>query len=183
MEHYINIAILGGVSVGKSTLLNCLLGEYYSPTSYCRTTMTPQIYYESLTNIDDPHHIMQNNINLNKNNSVPANNNRQSTLLNNGLTTNRYNVPKISDFVDLHPGVGISLHDIHGLNDSVTKETHCKYVKDNFHNFDVVIFLLDICSAMNTGDQMEMLKFILTCIKTKTEEFKCETKFVVLINK
>jgi GTPase SAR1 family protein len=192
MEHYINIAILGGVSVGKSTLLNCLLGEYYSPTSYCRTTMTPQIYYESLTNIDDPEYIMQNNMKLNSDNSFPINNTtkRLSDHLSSSmfltsmfLTSTRYNVPKISDFVELHPGVGLAIHDIPGLNDSVTKETHCKYVKDNFHNFDVVIFVLDICSAMNTGDQMDMLKFILTCIRSKYEEFDCETKFIVLINK
>ena len=50
MEYYINIAILGGVSVGKSTLLNALCGEQHSDMKYKRTTMVPQIYYET-TNI------------------------------------------------------------------------------------------------------------------------------------
>lgn len=37
MNYYINVAILGGVSVGNSTLLNTLFIEQYSDMSYKRT--------------------------------------------------------------------------------------------------------------------------------------------------
>ena len=46
-RNQINVAIIGSISVGKSTLLNTIFTETYSDCKYKRTTMTPQIYYES----------------------------------------------------------------------------------------------------------------------------------------
>src|SRR5690606_16500736 len=43
----INIAIVGCVSVGKTTLLNALFGKQYSDTKLQRTTMVPQIYQQT----------------------------------------------------------------------------------------------------------------------------------------
>ena len=45
-RNQINIAILGAVSAGKSTLLNTIFANTYSHCKIKRTTMTPQIYYE-----------------------------------------------------------------------------------------------------------------------------------------
>ena len=46
-RYQINIAICGAVSAGKSTLLNSLFVSQYSDMKIKRTTMTPQVYYES----------------------------------------------------------------------------------------------------------------------------------------
>ena len=45
----INVAICGPVSAGKSTLLNSLFVASYSDMKIKRTTMTPQVYYETKT--------------------------------------------------------------------------------------------------------------------------------------
>ncbi len=42
----INIAVLGNVSSGKSTLLNSLFLEEFTSMNICRNTMIPQIYRE-----------------------------------------------------------------------------------------------------------------------------------------
>ena len=42
----INIAIIGTVSAGKSTLMNTLFTNQYSDMKIKRTTMQPQVYYE-----------------------------------------------------------------------------------------------------------------------------------------
>jgi predicted GTPase len=41
----LNIAIIGAVSAGKSTLLNALFADTYSDMKIKRTTMVPQVYY------------------------------------------------------------------------------------------------------------------------------------------
>ena len=43
-RNQINVAIVGSVSVGKSTLLNTIFAETFSDCKLKRTTMTPQIY-------------------------------------------------------------------------------------------------------------------------------------------
>ena len=43
----INIAIIGTVSSGKTTLMNSLFVNQYSDMKIKRTTMTPQVYYET----------------------------------------------------------------------------------------------------------------------------------------
>ena len=45
-RNQINIALVGAVSAGKSTLLNTIFAKTYSHCKIKRTTMTPQIYYE-----------------------------------------------------------------------------------------------------------------------------------------
>ena len=47
-RNQINIAILGAVSAGKSTLLNSVFSETYSQCKIIRTTMVPQVYYEGV---------------------------------------------------------------------------------------------------------------------------------------
>ena len=46
-RNQVNIAILGAVSAGKSTLLNTIFANTYSECKIKRTTMTPQIYLET----------------------------------------------------------------------------------------------------------------------------------------
>ena len=43
----INIALIGGVSAGKSTFANALFVEQYSDMKIKRTTALPQVYHET----------------------------------------------------------------------------------------------------------------------------------------
>lgn len=55
MEHALRIscAIVGAVSVGKSTLTNLLFAKQYSDMKIKRTTALPQVYHE-VYNIKNP---------------------------------------------------------------------------------------------------------------------------------
>ena len=46
-RNQINVAIVGSVSVGKSTLLNTIFAETFSDCKLKRTNMTPQVYFET----------------------------------------------------------------------------------------------------------------------------------------
>ena len=46
-RNQINVAICGAVSAGKSTLLNSIFVASYSDMKIKRTTMTPQVYFET----------------------------------------------------------------------------------------------------------------------------------------
>jgi small GTP-binding protein len=178
-DDYINIAILGGVSVGKSTLLNTLFAEQYSDTKYKRTTMVPQIYYE-VKNIDDKYsanNILENNRIINEKLAI----NNDINYINSSVLI--HYVPKISDLINLHEKIGLCIYDIPGLNDALTKSIYYNYVNDNFNKFDIIIFLLDTYSAMNTSDQMDILNLILENIKIKKDSFKIDTNLIVLVNK
>ena len=50
---FLNIALIGDMSSGKSTLLNSILGEIVAQTGYDRSTTTVQIYCENT--IDNNH--------------------------------------------------------------------------------------------------------------------------------
>ena len=56
----------------------------------------------------------------------------------------------------------VDIYDIPGLNDARTKTEYYKYLEDNFYKFNVVIFFVDIMSGLNTSDEMDILKFIIT---------------------
>lgn len=172
-NYYINICILGGVSVGKSTLINTLFCDQLSDTKIKRTTMTPQIYVETknIKNFSSKR-VLDNNRKLN-----------QTADSKNVIFDTVYDAPLVKSFIELNEHIGIKIYDIPGLNDSLTKDEYYQYVVNNFDIFDLVIFVLDINSAMNTRDQTDMLKMILQCIKKKVENCGVYTQLVVLLNK
>ena len=93
----------------------------------------------------------------------------------NSITSVVHHIPKIFDFVSLHDNTGFAIYDTPGLNDALTKSIYYKYVDDNFHLINIIIFVLEITSAMNTSDQMDMLKLILRNIKNQ--------RLIILVNK
>ena len=115
----VNIVIIGGVSVGKSTIVNTLLLGQYSDTNRKRTTALPQIYSCGLDEkVDDIKSVRS------------ANKTSNDTIMNNNTIANitplMYNVQALEGLV-VPERVYIKLHDTPGLNDSVSKEQYYKY--------------------------------------------------------
>lgn len=46
-RNQINIALIGPVSAGKTTMMNTLFVKQYANMKIKRTTMMPQVYYET----------------------------------------------------------------------------------------------------------------------------------------
>lgn len=182
-EFRINIAIIGAVSAGKSTLLNSLFVEQYSDMRIKRTTMLPQVYHET-DNIPENYSAkdimeqnrLKNNILIEKTESIYK-------LKLQDITEMEYLVPKIYNFVRLRDGIFLSIYDIPGLNDSRTKDVYYEYLTKNFHKFDIIIFVVDITTAFNTMDEINILDLILKNIKNNKSKYGIDNNLVVLVNK
>lgn len=179
----INVAIIGAVSAGKSTLLNSLFVEQYSDMKIKRTTMLPQVYQES-TSIAfdyDPKFIRENNKRINDELINKTESGYKLQL--NDIVEIEYQVPKIYNFVKLRDGVSLSIYDIPGLNDSRTKDVYYEYLTKNFHKFDIIIFVVDVMTAFNTMDEIDILNHILKNIRNNKDKYNIENNLIVLVNK
>jgi hypothetical protein len=73
-----------------------------------------------------------------------------------------------------------NLYDIPGLNDARTKKVYYDYLAATFDKFNVVIFIVDLQSGLNTSDEMDILNFI---VKHTTEFKHRNVRTLVVANK
>ncbi len=175
----ISICLIGTVSVGKSVLLNSFFCKDLTQYKIKRTTMVPCLYIEDekinssefvSTEIKD--HISKVNKSI-----------IEKTEKGNQLTIDECNelvfhVPKLD--IKICEEGNMNIYDIPGLNDARTKEIYYEYLRLNFHKFNVVVFMVDIHSGLNTSDEMDILKFIIEQIKIQKEK---NIGLLVVVNK
>ena len=183
----INIVIIGPVSAGKSTFTNMLFVEQLSDMKIKRTTAQPQIYHESNIKLDvkttNTKQIRENNKKINEE-IMKKTTDDTYELKYSDIKEIEYMIPQIFDFRDnLKEDVYLSIYDTPGLNDGKTKNVYYEYITTHFHKFDVVFFLLDINSCMNTSDENDMLKMILTEIKKNKDTYGIDSTLIVVVNK
>lgn len=174
----ISIGVFGTVSTGKTTFINALFANQYSDTNIRRTTMVPQVYTENI-DYDYANNILSTNRSLNKEIS--------DNIENNNITLEdiqefSHKVPLIAD-INRPTDIILSFYDLPGINDSQTKSIYVDYLQQNFHKFDIVIWIIDINSALNTSDEMDLLKMIATKISENKTKYNINTKLLVLVNK
>jgi len=180
----INIMITGPVSAGKSTLTNLLFVEQFSDMKIKRTTAIPQIYHEveDLNKITDVKTILLQNRTTN-NDIMKKTENPNYKLKLEDVKEIEYYVPKLFDFLNFKKDILLTIYDTPGLNDSRTKDVYYQYIDNVFGKLNVIIFVLDINSAMNTSDENDILRMIITNIKNNKLKYNIDTKLVVLLNK
>lgn len=183
MDSRINIAILGAVSAGKSTFLNSLFVKTYSDMKIKRTTMVPQVYHEvkNLRNHTSSKEIRERNAQIN--NILIKKTENGEEISQDDIKEAEYFVPQIYDLAQLKKNVFLSIYDIPGLNDSKTKNLYFNYIDTNFYKFDVIFFVIDINSAINTSDEVDILVSIIKNIKKNKESYNIDTKLIILMNK
>ena len=181
-RNQINIAILGAISAGKSTLLNTLFANTYSDCKIKRTTMMPQIYLETeKMNTRAAKKIRETNSTINKELIELSESGKQVTK--EDIIEIQHLVPKIYDFLDLEKNIYLTIYDIPGLNDGRTKDLYFEYINTNFNKFDIIIFVVDITSALNTSDEVDILENIITNCKNNNEKYDIHNKLIILANK
>lgn len=147
-----NIAIIGTISSGKSTLLNAIFGKTYSEMKIRRTTMIPSQYKLS--------HIDEANLSTIQDTNNKLNEKYAGDTLWDGKEVPTFMVPTPEKFNKLSRYLDISIYDIPGLNDQKTKDIYYKWVRDNTQNFDIIYLLFDINSGLNTSDELELLQLV-----------------------
>lgn len=175
----INIGFIGTISTGKTTLLNALFTEQLGDTHIKKTTLLPHIYHESdAMNCDDRGRIQKNT-------------NEKTTCFLKAIDEEKfekleelnYNVQKLNDFVTFQRDMRLVLYDIPGLNDSATKNIYYSYINSIFIKFNIVIWMIDINSSINTSDEIDICNMLITGIKNNHTEYGIDTKLIVLLNK
>ena len=198
----INVAIFGCVSVGKSTFLNMLMNDMFSDCHIKRTTTMPQIYHElsksearSLDEKKDDNYdrtlsdlraIRETNSRINKESMDKTAESGVSIKLDE-IKPLVYVVPPIKDFIktvsdEKGNNVTLNIFDMPGLNDSISKDVYFEYVKNTFNQYDIVIFVMDINSALNTSDDNDILDLILEGIISNKEKH-IDTQLLSVLNK
>jgi len=180
----INFGIIGCVSSGKSTLLNSLFCDTYSDMKIKRTTMIPQVYLcdpKIKKDKDYAKIIRAQNEKINK--KIIEQTEAKKALTIQECYEQVYNVSPIENFIKLPQNTNVAIFDIPGLNDSQTKKVYFQYLENNFYKFDYVLFVVDIQSALNTSDEMDILELIIENIENIKEKYNKDIKLLVICNK
>lgn len=176
----INIVILGCVSAGKSTILNAMFCQDFSQCKIKRTTMIPTAFVETKTaNIQTPDEI--NKIISEKNMNIirDTESSKPLDLEAHGIEM-VFNVEKLD--IKISKDYNVTLYDTPGLNDARTKNEYYKYLKANFEKFNIIMFIVNIESGLNTSDEMDIIKFIAENISIQKQNKK-NIKLLVVANK
>lgn len=179
--NHINICLVGCVSSGKSTLLNSIFCEDYAQCKIKRTTMVPCVFVESNESSTDSQTKINNEIIKINNEIILSQENGHEApehKLNRELV---FNVEKLD--IKISDQILITVYDIPGLNDARTKKTYYKYLEDNFHKFNIIIFIDDIQSGLNTSDEIEIVHFIKDNITRIKKEENKDVYLLVVANK
>jgi small GTP-binding protein len=187
----INVAVVGNVSAGKSTLLNALLRAKYSEVSMKRTTAGINYFRihtkgtsmneESPMDDDDTKGEWVEMIE----NPHTAESALQEITVDNALLreTNTilekyFDIELEDNFcTDVHSNARLVLVDIPGLNEAQTGTKYQEYLTSKWRSFDCIIVVMDAKQGVNTDDQVNLLKFV-----KKNQEIRWQP-VIILCNK
>jgi len=178
----INLCFVGGVSTGKSTILNAIFCEELTQCKIKRTTMVPTIYIENDNgshNITAPELIFTTISDKNK--EIIAKTETGKKLNKKEYDELKFNVGKLD--INILNGSYVNVYDIPGLNDARTKDVYYDYLDENFTKFNLVVLLVDIHSGLNTSDEIDIVNFITQHTKYELETNKKQIYTLVVVNK
>ena len=178
----INLCFVGGVSTGKSTILNAIFCEELTQCKIKRTTMVPTIYIENENtspNITSPETIFK--LISNKNKEIIEQTESGNKINKHEYDELKFNVGKLD--INVLNGSYVNVYDIPGLNDARTKNVYYSYLDENFTKFNLVVLLVDIHSGLNTSDEIDIVNFITNHTKYELEKNNKQIYTLVVVNK
>jgi GTPase SAR1 family protein len=177
----INICILGCVSTGKSTILNAMFCQDFSQSKIKRTTMMPTAFVET-RNPSICKSQTQISTEITEINSKIITSTEAGQILNLQKYGSQliFNVDKLD--IRISEKFNVTIFDMPGLNDARTKEQYFKYLMENFYLFNIIIFVVNIESGLNTSDEIEILNLISSNIEAQSKLGK-QIKMLTIANK
>jgi GTPase Era involved in 16S rRNA processing len=176
---FINIAIIGCISAGKSTLINSLFLEDLATMKVNRCTMVPQIYREANKKIKTAKEINKESSIKNEEIRIKLSDPNYVVIDPNDFIPMEFFIHKIKNLDMLNQNLRFAFYDIPGINDPGCHKIYNTYVEENFKNFDIVIFLINIENALTSKDEIDILNMIIS--KTVNNE---RTRYIIpIINK
>ena len=176
----INLCFVGGVSTGKSTVLNGVFCEELTQCKIKRTTMWPTVYVENehiqVISTEEIYKIISE-----KNKEIIEMTESGKKIDSGDYKELVFNVGKLD--INILENSYVNVYDIPGLNDARTKDIYYDYLDTNFHKFNLVVFMVDIHSGLNTSDEMDMLRFIINNTKDQFEKNNRNIYTLIIVNK
>jgi len=155
-EFEIKIALLGYVSVGKTTVLNALLRDKYSEVSMRRTTAGVSHF-----RLND--HQQSNAGAAAVLEEITQDNQKLRSDDSEEVEEKFFDLLVSEDFVcTMRDDTTLTLVDIPGINEAGSSDKYKKYVKDKWDTFDCVIVVMDARQGVNTEEQVQLLKMVET---------------------
>jgi len=157
----IGVHILGGISVGKSTCMNSLLGDYIMETNRSRNTITTSglIIDNTTTDTGCEVGLIAGKIN-DRNRELLEKEQSGVPLEKRDITIDEvYTELKIPDLGNLI--TPLVIYDSPGMND-INTSTYCMANFDNnINNINIIVYVLDFTRGLNTEDDKKMLTHVL----------------------
>ena len=175
----INLCFVGGVSTGKSTILNAIFCEELTQCKIKRTTMVPTVYVENGASKVTPDEIYKKITEKNK--DIIERTERGEKIDKDEYKEMEFQVGPLD--INILEGSRVNVYDIPGLNDARTKDVYYEYLDANFFKFNVVIFIVDIHSGLNTSDEIDIVNFITNNTRDQLENNGRKIYTLVVVNK
>jgi small GTP-binding protein len=188
----IRVAVIGYVSVGKTTLINALFGKEYGEVAMKRTTAVVNSFRISMStgNEGEPHDDSVVSERENEESEVISKKLSASVTLEETKADNA--AFRSSDIVQeptfdialpdplhkMRPDTTLSIVDIPGINEAGASAKYKDYVDKNWHTFDVVVLVMDARQGVNTDEQLDLLELAKNNLETSKS-----LPLIVLCNK
>ena len=164
----IKVAVIGYVSVGKSTVLNALFGRKYSDVAMRRATAainhfrvsTPPDYTQEPIRTADSTltETMEDNVKL-----------RDVSSASNGRVQEKKFVIELDDpLCDMRENTSLVFVDVPGINEA-DRSMYKSYIHDNWDGFDCVVVVMDAIQGANTQEQVSLLRFVSDNVREKKD--------------
>ncbi|KAL3899988.1 MAG: hypothetical protein SGARI_006344, partial [Bacillariaceae sp.] len=179
----IRVALVGYVSVGKSTVLNALLGEKFSAVSLKRSTAAVnhfKIIQPSEAEDKKEGAEPQSKKRRTKRDGEPKEDIVDLTTWtaeathaviakdNDSLRSNEddavvektFEIQVEDPICEMRKDTQLVLVDIPGINEADSSKKYKNYVENKWNTFDCVVLVMDAIQGVNTQEQVELLKFV-----------------------
>ena len=144
-------------SVGKSTVLNAMLGDKYSEVSMRRTTAGVNFFriHGNSDIASDPKAATWTHSEIQKSNA------RLRSAKNDELEEMFFDIEVDEPLLkETREDSKLVLVDIPGINEANSKSIYKDYVAEKWNTFDAVIVVMDAVQGVNTEEQVQLLEFV-----------------------
>ena len=187
----IKVALLGHVSVGKTTVLNALFQEKFSEVSKRRNTAGINHFRVSIKNYISPSknaksvnsdaisstHFVRD-IKSSKETLSQTTNENSKLREQNIIKETLFDIQLDHDLIKMREDTQLCMIDIPGINEAHSSDKYREYVVKLWDSFDCVVVVMDAMQGVNTEEQVKLLQFVKKCMKEIRDQ-----PLIVLCNK